>query len=435
MENPPPPGPQQPQGQPPQQGQYPPPGQPQGPYGAYPGGAGQGPGPYPGGAGQGPGPYPGPGPGPYGYQPWGQGYSPYNHPSPVNGFAITALVLGFLCFLPLVGLVLGLVALAQIKKRGESGKGMAVAGMILSGTGTAVLVLALVTGAPADVWDGFKEGARDAAESGATFSVERGDCFNAPGVSMEGLTYDVEKVPCEGKHDGEVFANVKMADGGYPGDDAIVEAADDRCYPLQSGYAMDSWAIPDNVDIYYYTPTRESWSVGDREISCLFGNVDEKGSLTGSLRLDDSMLTADQLTYLQAARILNEAMDSAPDEVYVEDDLAGHKEWAGRVSTALTQQTEMLRAHDWSAKAEKPVTALVKDLEEARKEWAKAAKASDADVFYDHYGKGLEHSDAKKSVTARKALGLATTPPESYEEDGTEGGGTEGGTGGGGTAV
>lgn len=88
MEIPPPSGPQPPQGQPQgqPQGPYQPPGQPQGPYGAYPGGPqGQG---------------PGPGPGPYGYQPWGQGYSPYNTPAPVNGLAIAALVLGILCFLP-----------------------------------------------------------------------------------------------------------------------------------------------------------------------------------------------------------------------------------------------------------------------------------------------------------------------------------------------
>ncbi|MFD6751620.1 DUF4190 domain-containing protein, partial [Streptomyces anthocyanicus] len=48
---------------------------------------------------------------PYGtpYQTWGQGYSPYNRPAPVNGLAIAALVLGVLCFLPGVGLVLGIV--------------------------------------------------------------------------------------------------------------------------------------------------------------------------------------------------------------------------------------------------------------------------------------------------------------------------------------
>ncbi|MEU9788920.1 DUF4190 domain-containing protein [Streptomyces phaeochromogenes] len=423
MDIPPPSGPQPPQGQPQgqPQGPYPPQGQPLGPYGAYPGGPqGQGPGPVP---------------GPYGYQPWGQGYSPYNTPAPVNGLAIAALVLGILCFLPLVGLILGFFALAQIRRKGERGKGMAIAGMILSGIGAAILALALATGGAAEFWDGFQEGAREASENGATFSVDEGECFDTPGGSLEGMAYDVDTVSCDEEHDGEVFANFRMASGSYPGDSAITEAADDKCYTLQYAYAMDTWAIPENVDIYYFTPTRDSWSLGDREISCLFGNVDEKGGLTGSLRQDETTLDADQLTYLKAAQVLNEAMDSAPEEEYVEDDLPGHKEWATRVSAAITEQLGMLRGHDWPADAKDPVAALVKDLDKAQGEWSAAAKAADADVFYEHYDKALELTDAKKTVTTRKALGLASTPPESYEGDSGEDSGTGGGTGGSGAEV
>ncbi len=68
------------------------------------------------------------------------------------------------------------------------------------------------------------------------------------------------------------------------------------------------------------------------------------------------------------------------------------------------------------------------DLRAAQKEWAKAATASDADEFYAHYDKGADLIDPKKSVTARKALGLATTPP-SY--DGSDSGGDGGGDAGG----
>ncbi|MEU9186458.1 DUF4190 domain-containing protein [Streptomyces sp. NPDC048484] len=417
MEIPPPAGPQPPQGPPPQI-----------PYGAYPGqGQGQG---------QGAGQYPPQGPGPYGYQPWGHGYSPYNSPAPVNGLAISALVLGLLCFLPLVGLVLGSFALAQIKRKGERGKGMAIAGMILSGIGSATLVLALVAGAASEFWKGFEGGARDTSEGGAAFSVNTGECFDTQGGSLEGMAYDVDTVPCEDEHDGEVFANFEMEEGGYPGDDAVIEAADDKCYTLQYSYAMDSWAVPDDVDIYYFTPTRDSWSLGDREISCLFGNVDEKGSLTGSLRQDSTTLDADQLVYLKAARIFTESMDSGPEKAYVEDDLPGHKEWATRVSGAITEQVGLLRGHEWPADAKGPVATLVKDLVSAKEEWDEAAKTSDADTFYEHYGAALILTDAKKTVTARKALGLASTPPASYEDEdedgnGGGGGGEDAGTGGG----
>ncbi|WP_235882105.1 DUF4190 domain-containing protein, partial [Streptomyces apricus] len=394
----------------------PPPGPPpQGPYGGYPGYPGQG-------------PYPPPqGQVPYGHQAWGHGWSPYPAPAPVNGLAIASLVLGLLCFLPVVGLLLGIFALRQIGERGERGKGMAVAGMVLSGIGTAVFALALLGGGAFGFWEEAGERAREAGGNGATFSVDTGECFDTRGGSLEGTAYDVDTVSCEGEHEAEVFATFEMADGAYPGDGAVVDAADDKCYTLQYSYAMDSWAIPDDVDVYYFTPTRDSWGLGDREISCLFGNVDEKGSLTGSLRQDPTTLDADQLVYLEAAQVLNRAMDAAPEEPYVEDDLPGHKRWATRVSAALTEQAGMLRGHEWPADARKPVAAIVEDLEAAQEEWAAAAKTSDPDTFYEHYGAALDLTDGKKTVAARKALGLATTPPASYEDGGEDGDGGDGG--------
>ncbi|WP_405887829.1 DUF4190 domain-containing protein [Streptomyces sp. NBC_01136] len=396
MAIPPPPGPQQPDGP------YPPP-YPQGPYQ----------GPYQA-------PYEASGP----YQVWGQGYSPYNRPAPVNGLAIAALVLGVLCFLPAVGLVLGIVALAQIRKRGERGKGLAVGGMVMSSLGIALFALALATGGARDFWDGFKDGAGDSA--GTAFTLKKGDCFDAPGGSLEGLAYDVDKVPCAGRHDAEVFADFKMSGGSYPGDSKVVDAADSKCYALQDAYAMDAWAVPDNVDVYYFTPTRDSWSGGDRSITCMFGNTDEKSGLKGSLRKDDFTLNAHQFAYLQAAVVLNEAMDSAPEKGYVEDDLPGHKEWATRVSVALDDQARLLRGHGWFPAAEKPIAVLVDDIEASRKEWTKAAAAEDADTFYAHYEKGLKLIDPRRTVTARKVLGLATTPPSSDGGGGNQGDGGDG---------
>ncbi|MGQ4384224.1 DUF4190 domain-containing protein [Streptomyces sp. SAS_270] len=410
MAIPPPPGQQQPEGS------YPP------PYPHYP--------QYP----QGGGPYDQGGPyqQPYGgtpYAPWGQGYSPFNRPVPVNGLAISALVLGILCFLPAVGLVLGAVALRQIKKRGERGKGMAVGGMVMSSVGVVLLVVALVTGGARDFWDGFRDAADDSRGSGGSaFSLDKGDCIDAPGDALEGMAYDVETVPCSGRHDAEVFANFEMDDGSYPGDNEVTDAADDKCYTLQDTYAMDVWALPGDVDVYYFTPTRQSWRLGDREVTCMFGNTDEAGTLTGSLRNDATTLDADQVAYLQAAHLLNSAMNSAPDEEYVEDDLPGHKEWADRMSHALTEQTGTLRGHTWPDAVAGPMAALVKNIGLSQGEWAKAADAKNPDAFYAHYEKAMKYIDPRKTVTTRKALGLATTPP-AYDEDGGDQSGGGGDTG------
>lgn len=86
---------------------------------------------------------------PGGY-PSAQPYQPYPAPQPysygygdmrprTNGMAIASMVCSFVFFLygipSLVGLILGLVSLNQIKQRGEGGKGMAITGIVLGALG------------------------------------------------------------------------------------------------------------------------------------------------------------------------------------------------------------------------------------------------------------------------------------------------------------
>ncbi|MFI8087267.1 DUF4190 domain-containing protein [Streptomyces sp. NPDC086080] len=377
---------------------------PQGPYGQYPAGSPQGAHPAP------QFPYGGqPGFAPYGL------YGPYGPrpPAAVNGVAIASLVLGVLCFLPALGLVLGLIALRQIKRRGERGRGMAVAGSLLSSLGLALWTLMLATGAAADFWEGVRDGAR--AES--VLALRKGDCFNSPG-GLEGWTDRTAQVSCAREHDGEVFAVVTLPGGAYPGDDSLSGTADERCYDLQDDYVMDRWALPATADVYYFVPTRESWSLGDRGITCVFGHRDGRSRLTGSVRRDDTTLDPHQLAYLEAARVLNTALDDAPGTEFAEDDLPAHTAWAGEVAEAVAEQTRMLRAHRWPAGAHRPVSELAGTLAEAEKEWAKAAGADDADTYYAYSDRGLRLIDPRSSVTARKALGLSTSMPRYEEETG-----------------
>jgi hypothetical protein len=392
---PPPPGPQQPQG-------------PQGPYS-------QGQYPYP------QGPYAAPGPAPYPYQPWGQGYSPYNRPAPVNGLAIASLVLGVLCFLPALGLLLGLIALGQIRRKGERGKGMAVAGSLLSSLGLALWALVLATGGASDFWSGFKDAAQN---HGSAYSLTKGECFDSPRGSLVGKAYDVDKVSCSGEHDAEVFAAFKMTGGrAYPGDTKVTDVADSRCYALRYDYAMDTWAVPDDVDVYYLTPTRESWRLGDRDVTCMFGNTDEKSALKGSLRNDARTLDAQQIAYLKAVNLENAALDTQP-RATPEENLRSSRAWAGRMSAAITKETGMLRHHPWPAGAGKPVAKVADDVAAIQKEWAKAAAAPDVDAFYKHYDRVNRLTTPDSSGTARRALGLATTPPAAWYGD--DGGGDAG---------
>jgi peptidyl-prolyl cis-trans isomerase B (cyclophilin B) len=84
------------------------------------------------------GPY-SPPPGPYaGYY----GYPAYPPPRPTNALAIVSLVCAFL-FAPL-GIIFGHMSLAQIRKTGEEGRGLAIAGLVISYLITVFTVVVVV---------------------------------------------------------------------------------------------------------------------------------------------------------------------------------------------------------------------------------------------------------------------------------------------------
>ncbi|WP_432139902.1 DUF4190 domain-containing protein [Streptomyces sp. bgisy154] len=366
----------------------------------------------------------GPGPGPYGapapYQPWAQGYTPFNRRPAVNGVAIAALVLGVMCFLPAVGLVLGVIALVQIRRRGERGRPMAITGAVLSALGLALWVVSLSTGVASDAWAGFKEGFRD----GSVTALQQGDCFDVPGggKNFDDYVDYVDEVPCSRRHDAEVFAVVPLDQSAYPGRSGVWEIGDDKCSELSAAYAMDPWAVPENVEVSYLWPTSDSWEYGDHEITCVFTSGSEADALTGSLRADATTLDADQMLFLATMAKVDDVLAEEPEDL-AEDDLKVNQEWARDMQGRMAAEAEVLRARTWPSAVQGSVDALIEDMGDAAAEWGKAAGARGVDSFYEHYDTAYGYVDGDTTVEVRKALGLATTPPY--------GGGFGGGSGGG----
>jgi len=82
-------------------------------------------------------------PGPY-QQPYP--YQPYGPPRPTNGLAVASMVLGILWVYwigSILALVFGYVARDQIKRSGQGGDGMAIAGIVLGWVGVGFLILGL----------------------------------------------------------------------------------------------------------------------------------------------------------------------------------------------------------------------------------------------------------------------------------------------------
>ncbi|MFD7228583.1 DUF4190 domain-containing protein [Streptomyces sp. NPDC059881] len=335
-----------------------------------------------------------------------------------NGFAVASLITGIVCCLPPLGFVLGLIALAQIKKKGQDGRGLAIAGTALSVISTILMTVAFATGGAAAFWDGLRDAADESARSRSTLNLRTGQCFDTPhGVEDEKETASVAVVDCEKPHDGEVSGAFPLHKfDKWPGDPAIESEAETRCEDVNSAYALDWWAVPETAETYYYMPTRDSWRLGDRTVVCTFAATEAK--LKSSVRSDRTTLDPAQLAYLESEQAIEETRWEEPEDLF-EDDPDANRVWAAQMSLTLEEQARALRAADWPAAARKDALARAKEYDAARKHYDRATGALEEDEFWEGCGKAEEAFRQETEIAVRSALGLSTKPPAEPGDEGT----------------
>lgn len=72
-----------------------------------------------------------------------QGYTSAPAATRTNGLAIASLISSF--FISLLGIILGHIALNQIKRTGEGGRGLAIAGLVIGYAGLVIGILVFIT--------------------------------------------------------------------------------------------------------------------------------------------------------------------------------------------------------------------------------------------------------------------------------------------------
>ncbi|WP_262007200.1 DUF4190 domain-containing protein [Streptomyces sp. FIT100] len=368
-------------------------------------------------------PYPGQQSGPYPpyppYHPYGMPQPPYGMPPrpATNGFAIGALVAGIVCCLPPLGLVLGLIALVQIRKKGEEGRGLAIAGAVLSVISTMLVTVALATGGVGAAWDGFREAAERNAQEGSAFDLRTGQCFNSPdGLPEEEETAFVDVVSCTAPHDAEVSGTYTLHEfDSWPGESAIDSLATEKCDEVNNAYTLDWWAVPDNAETGYYMPTRDSWRFGDRTVTCTFGAIE--GKLTASVRSDSTTLAPEQLAYLETEAAVEEVVfEESADEFG--DDPQAARAWARQVSKELAAQARALREEPWPDKtAGAAAVRRAMEFDTAGGHWARAAGARDESTFWEHRYAAEGSLLLTTEIAVRSALGLPSEPPDWLVEE------------------
>lgn len=95
-----------------------------------------------------------------------------------------------------------------------------------------------------------------------------GDCFNSADLQGQEVL-DLTPVPCGDDHDMEVFHKLDLPEGDFPGEDRVLEDANEACTAAFEGFVGVSFAESE-LEIMYLTPVEEGWSsASDREVICL----------------------------------------------------------------------------------------------------------------------------------------------------------------------
>jgi hypothetical protein len=193
-----------------------------------------------------------------------------------NGLAIATLVMGIIAAVP-VAIVLGVIALVQIRNRGDRGRGLVIAGMAIAGAWVvvgAIVVTLFVT----NIVGRDAEGRIDKAGYINEVDLQMGDCLEDFTPSEDAIVLDA--VPCDEPHRAEVFARftLKPVDGddGYPGGDSVRRRATAGCRNRLRTYVPREYDSQ-LANMTYFSPDRVDWGIGDHDVTC-FANFDAERS-------------------------------------------------------------------------------------------------------------------------------------------------------------
>lgn len=184
------------------------------------------------------------------YPPPGQ----YPYPPPPTGpnyWAIVSLIFGIIGGV-LISVVCGIVGLRRAKE-GRGGRGMAIAGLVLSALWVVGIVVAIALAAV------FDKGTVSATD------VKAGDCLKE--LPDSGLVVTVDTAPCSEPHKGEIFSVIAMPDGDFPGQ-AAIEEYQNRCAPELADYSPQA-AVDPAIGLFVLYPSEDSWGRGDRTVTCI----------------------------------------------------------------------------------------------------------------------------------------------------------------------
>jgi hypothetical protein len=202
-------------------------------------------------------------------------------PPPMDGFSIAALVLGIVPIFPLA-FIFGIVGIVRTKNKQRRGRGLAIAGLILSilwGIGIIVAIVLAATGAigPNHV-DRNANGDVSHQQRVSPTALKQGDCLQTPSATSTEVNL-ITVMPCSVLHNGQDIGEVTLPKGSYPGRDQMLNEAKPECDAkavalLGTGHS--------DLSEYVFYPNEHRWTIlGDRTLHCIV--YDPNGQFTGDI--------------------------------------------------------------------------------------------------------------------------------------------------------
>jgi hypothetical protein len=204
--------------------------------------------------------------------PWG--YMRPSQPQGAHPFAVASFVVslfGFTVIGIVVSVVFGILALLRIRERPQRGKGLAIAGLIISSVWFLFLVLVIVLAATSTRQQ-TENSSLGPTGSISVFDLRSGECFKNPSADerLLGLTH-VTVVPCTRPHNAQVFAVFQGKGEIYPGRDALRRQAAQGCRSRLAGN-VDKSKLTHSMTLRFIFPTAQPWGAGQHAISCFILN-------------------------------------------------------------------------------------------------------------------------------------------------------------------
>lgn len=190
-------------------------------------------------------------------------------PAPTSGWAIASFVLGLLSVVVL-SVIFGIIALTRIRRLGQKGRGLAIAGLVLSAAWVVVAIVLAIVAAVGAATRSSATGQITGRGHLGPFSLKTGDCFNNPAGAQH--ISAVTAIPCTQPHNAQVFAQFQLtgSDFSYPGTATVLHLASDGCDARTGSVSKAKTTRAMTIRMLF--PQQISWTAGHRTVSCLLVN-------------------------------------------------------------------------------------------------------------------------------------------------------------------